>query len=306
MKPKLIVILGQTATGKSDLAVEIARKYNGEVISADSRQVYKGLDIGSGKITKKEMKGIKHHMLDIISPNSKTLYSVGKFQKDVNKIIEDILNRNKVPILAGGTAFYIQSIVDGISIPEVKENEVLRQKLGKLSLEKLFAKLEKLDPERASQIDSKNKVRLIRALEIVDAIGKVPKQKTNQQYDVLQIGLKWPKEVLQKRIYQRILSRLKPKLKSKHDMIDEVHNLHFKNKVSWKRLESFGLEYRYISQYLKKELSKEEMIEKLNTEIWHFAKRQNTWFKKDERIKWFDLSESYKRKVDGEVRGFLK
>jgi tRNA dimethylallyltransferase len=122
----------------------------------------------------------------------------------------------------------------------------------------------------------------------------------------LQIGLKWPKEVLQKRIYQRILSRLKPKLKSKHDMIDEVHNLHFKNKVSWKRLESFGLEYRYISQYLKKELSKEEMIEKLNTEIWHFAKRQNTWFKKDERIKWFDLSESYKRKVDGEVRGFLK
>jgi tRNA dimethylallyltransferase len=143
----LLVILGPTATGKSDLAVEIAKKYNGEVISADSRQVYKGLDIGSGKITKKEMCGVKHYMLDVISP--KSVFSVAQFKKKTEKIIADIHKRGKLPILCGGTGFYISTVVDGLTFPDVKANNVLRNKLEKQTTEKLFETLKKLDPERA-------------------------------------------------------------------------------------------------------------------------------------------------------------
>lgn len=294
MKPKIIVILGQTATGKSDLAVEIAKEFNGEIISADSRQVYKGLNIGSGKITKREMKGVSHHLLDIVSP--KSVFSVLQFQKKANKIISDISKRGKVPIIAGGTAFYIQSIVDNISIPEVKVNKELRKKLESQETVKLFKTLEKLDPQRAKNIDSKNKVRLIRAIEIAKAIGKVPKVTKNKKYESLQIGLYWPDNILKKRIYDRLIARLK------NGMVGESRKLH-KNGLSWKRMESLGLEYRFTAQFLQKKISKEEMIEKLNTEIWHFAKRQKTWFKKDKRIKWFKPTQI--SSIKKEVKNFI-
>lgn len=293
-KPKILVILGQTATGKSDLAVDSAKTFHGEIISADSRQVYKGLNIGSGKITKKEMKKVPHHLLDVLSP--KRTFSVSQFQKKSTKIIKDIFKKDKLPIICGGTGFYIQSIVDDLSIPTVKENKELRKKLEKWKTEKLFETLEKLDPERAQSIDRNNRVRLIRAIEIVKSIGKVPKIRKSSPYDVLQIGLEWPDNILKKRIKDRLLKRIKS------GMIKEVKDLH-KNGLSWKRMEQLGLEYRYVSLFLQNKISKEEMIEKLNTEIWHYAKRQKTWFKKDKRIKWFSPKEV--RKIEKEIKGFL-
>lgn len=291
----LLVILGPTATGKSDLAVKIAKKYNGEVISADSRQVYKGLDIGSGKITKKEMRGVKHYMLDVISP--KSVFSVAQFKKKTEKIITDIHKRGKLPILCGGTGFYISTVVDGLTFPEVKANNVLRNKLEKQTTEKLLETLKKLDPERAENIDIKNRVRLIRAIEIAKELGSIPKVKKDSKYNVLEIGLDWPDEILRKRIHDRLLKRMKL------GMLKEVENLHKKEKVSWKRLESLGLEYRYLALFLQNKIDRKEMLEELETKIWQFAKRQRTWFKRDGRIKWFNPKDV--NKIEKEVKRFI-
>jgi len=283
-KPKIIVVLGPTASGKSDLAVELAKELNGEIISADSRQVYKGLDIGSGKITKEEMRGVPHYLLDVADPKT-DIFSVADFQKIAYEVIDDILSRNKLPIICGGTAFYIQSIVDGIVLPEIEKDDALRNKLEKMSLEDLQNKLKKLDPNRYSEIDTQNKVRLIRAIEISSQLKKVPKLEKNPKYEGVQIGLKWPKEILHQRIHDRLIAR------AENGMIEEVQNLHDSG-VSWERLEELGLEYRYIAKYLKsqksdEEFSKEEMLETLENKIRQFSKRQMTWWKKDERIEWF-------------------
>jgi tRNA dimethylallyltransferase len=279
MKPKIVVILGPTSSGKSDLAVKLAKKFNGEVISADSRQVYKGLDIGSGKITKKEMSGIPHYLLDVVSP--KKVFSVSDYKKLTEKKIEEILSRGKLPIICGGTGFYIQSIVDGIILPEVPEDKVLRKKLEKLDLIWLQNILKKLDEERFKEIDINNKIRLIRAIEIATALGKIPKIKSEPKYKCLQIGISWPKEKLDERIEKRLLARIKKGL------IKEVSDLH-KNSLSWKRLEMLGLEYRYVSLFLQKKISRDEMITELKNKIIQYAKRQMTWFKKDKRIMWID------------------
>src|ERR1035437_2741649 len=159
-KEKVIVILGQTATGKSNLAVKIAKKVNGEIISADSRQVYKGLDIGTGKITQKEMKGIPHHLLDVANP--KKQFSIALYKKLAEAKIEEIIASGKTPIICGGTGFYIDAITKGVIFPEVPPNFKLRKNLLRNDATALFRKLQKLDPERAKNIDSKNKVRLIR------------------------------------------------------------------------------------------------------------------------------------------------
>lgn len=283
MKAKILVILGQTATGKSDLAVFLAKKLNGEIISADSRQVYKGLDIGSGKITKREMKGVPHYLLDVISP--KKVFSVADFQKQAYKHIDDILKRGKLPIICGGTGFYLQSIIDGIVLPGIEANKKLRASLEKKDLAELQLILKNLDKKRFSEIDTKNKVRLVRAIEIACAIGKVPKLKKNPKYSALQIGVTWPAEALQKRIHDRLIKRLRV------GMIKEVENLH-KDGVSWKRLESFGLEYRYLSLFLQKKITKAKMISELETKINQFAKRQKTWFQRDSKINWFQADKA--------------
>ena len=277
-KSKIIVVLGPTSAGKSDLAVDLALEFNGEIISADSRQVYRGLDIGSGKITKKEMRGVPHHLLDVSSP--KEIFSVADFQKQSYTAINDILNRGKFPIIAGGTAFYIQSIVDGIVLPEIKSNPNLREDLEKLSLEELQKKLRETDPERYAEIDEKNKVRLVRALEINSQLDKVPKLQKKPKYEVLQIGLNWPKEILHQRIHDRIVARMKI------GMLEEVGGLH-ESGVSWERLESLGLEYRYLSFILQEKMSAEDALLELETKTKQFAKRQITWWKKDESIKWY-------------------
>lgn len=276
-KPKVVVILGPTATGKSDFAVEIAKKINGEIISADSRQVYVGLDIGSGKITKKEMKGVPHHLLDVANP--KKVLSVAEYKKLADKKIEEIISRGKIPIIVGGTGFYIDAVINDSQLPEVKPNKNLRKELEKLNSEKLFKKLQKLDPRRAKEIDAKNPVRLIRAIEIAKELGKVPKLKTNPKYNTINIGLDFPDDELKERIEKRLISRFK------NGMLDEAKKLH-KEGVSWKRMEELGLEYRYMAKFLQGKITEKEMVEKLNSEIWKYAKRQRTWFKRDKNIIW--------------------
>jgi len=283
MLKKLIVVSGPTASGKSELAVKLAKKFNGEIISADSRQVYKGMNIGTGKITKKEMQGIPHYLLDVASP--KRRFTVAQYRNLALKAINKIFRKDKIPILCGGTGFYIQAVVDGIVIPEVKPDWRLRSNLNKLSAAELYQKLKKLDPKRAKTIERKNKRRLIRAIEIVIKTKKpVPALKKNPlPYPVLMIGIKKEKKELSSLIRRRLLRRLQPTHRPK--LMAEVKKLK-ESGLSWKRLEEFGLEYRWVARFLQKKLNYQEMLKKLQKDIEHFAKRQMTWFKKEKRIQW--------------------
>ncbi|MBI3638545.1 tRNA (adenosine(37)-N6)-dimethylallyltransferase MiaA [Candidatus Wolfebacteria bacterium] len=301
---KIIVILGPTASGKSDLAVRVARRFDGEVISADSRQVYKGLDIGSGKVPRDKKnpksyipnskfyfyKGIRHHLLDVASP--KQVFSVSQYQKLASKAIKDIIKRKKIPIICGGTGFYIDSLIYDYKLPEVKPDKKIRAELEKKSTEELFKQLKKLDPRRAKNIDRCNRRRLIRALEICLTTGKPTPSpadiRANQHVyqrklaSILKIGVKKPPEELKKMIYKRLIKRLNI------GMIKEVKNLHEKQKISWKRLDDLGLEYRYVSRYLHGLIIKKEMIDSIQKESEKYAKRQMTWFKRDKNIIWIN------------------
>jgi len=279
-KLPILVILGPTASGKSDLAVTLAKKLNGEVISADSRQVYKGLDIGTGKITKKEMKGVPHYMLDVASPERS--FSVARYQKMTYEIIDNILKRGKLPILCGGTGFYIQSIVDGLVLPEVKANKKLRANLAEMSTDDLYNMLVKLDPKRGRSIDMNNRVRLIRAIEIIKALGTTPEIKREPRYEPLQIGIHFADEILKERISARLRKRLGK------GILKEAERLNAGG-LSWKRMESLGLEYRYMAYYLQKKISLEEMVRQIELVSIQYAKRQMTWFKRDQRIHWVPI-----------------
>lgn len=297
-KPKILVIVGPTASGKSDLAVKLAKKYNGEIISADSRQVYRGMDIGTGKVKRQKTKGksseyysggIKHHLLDVASP--KRQFTVAQYQKLGQAAIKKILRKGKLPIIVGGTGFYIDALVYDQQLPKVKPNPKLRTKLEKQTTEQLFKQLRRLDSQRAKTIDRHNKRRLVRALEIVITTGKpVPKLVLNNKYQVLSIGIKIPDITLKKRIHNRLIKRIRA------GMIAEVKKLKA-NGLSWERLDNFGLEYRWISGYLREfdndqaftkrrssfnatsqKEAKKEMITTLEKAIWHYAKRQMTWF----------------------------
>jgi len=293
-KPKIVVVLGPTASGKSDLAVKLSKKYNGEIISADSRQIYKGMDIGTGKITKKEMKGVSHHLLDVASP--KRQFSVAQYKKRALKAIDKIYKKGKIPIVCGGTGFYIQAVIDGLIIPAVKPDYKLRKELEKETTKKLYSKLKKLDSARAKTIDKYNRRRLIRALEIILKTGKpVPKLKTQSSFNALMIGIKKPREELRKLIKNRLINRFK------RGMISEVEKLR-KAGLSWKKLEDFGLEYRYIALYLQGKLDRKKMIENLEKEILNYAKRQMTWSKRDKRIHWI---KNY-QEAEKLVKNFLK
>ena len=309
-KPKIVVILGPNASGKSELAVLIAKKFNGEIISADSRQVYKGMDIGTGKVPRDNKKinknlasaneklyfyqGIRHHLIDVCSP--KKFFTVVEYQKLAQKCIKGILKRKKLPIICGGTGFYIDAVLYDYHFPPVKPDWSLRKKLEKLNTKELFAQLQRLDPQYAKKIDPHNKRRLIRAIEIVSILKKpMPPLEKSSRYEVLKIGVYRPSQELKKRIEKRLLERLD------QGMIEEVKTLHKKG-VGWKRLDNFGLEYRYISLYLRNKISYEEMINQLKTKIWQYARRQMIWFKKDKEIYWISSS-SQALKL---VRRFLK
>jgi tRNA dimethylallyltransferase len=293
-KLKLIVIMGPTASGKTDLAIKLAKKFDGEIISADSRQVYKWMDIGTAKPTKKERQGIPHYLLNVANP--KRYFTVAQYRKLALKVIEKIQKRGKIPFLVGGTFFYIRAIVDGILIPEVPPDWKLRKKLEKKSPKELYKILKKLDPKRAKTIEKENPRRLIRAIEICKKIGKVPPLKFNPlPYPVLMIGIKRQKKELKKRIKKRFFEWLKKGL------ILEVIKLK-KMGVSFKKIEEFGMHYRKIAEYLKGEISEKEMIENSIREIQNYAKKQMNWFKKDKRINWVkNLKEAEKL-----VKDYLK
>ncbi len=296
MKPRIIVILGPTASGKSSLAIHLSQKWNGEIISADSRQVYRGMNLGTGKITKSEMRGIPHHLIDIINPEEQ--FSVAEYKKFGQKAINSITSKSKIPFVCGGTGLYIDTLLDKISLPEVPPNPKLRKMLEKRTTSELFGMLKKIDASRAKKIDKHNQVRIIRSIEIVKKLGKVPPLwKKNTPYDVLYIGL-YPKD-LETRIKKRLLKRIR------QGMIAEVNNLH-KNGLSWKRMEALGLEYRYVSRYLRNQISKEEMLHQLTGEIIKYAKRQMTWFKANDKIMWFDQNiKNNSKQINNLVNKFL-
>ena len=294
-KSKIVVIVGPNASGKSEFGVKLAKKLNGEIISADSRQVYKGLNIGSGKITKKEMRGIPHHCLNIADP--KKQFTALDFKKCAERAISNILSRGKTPIMVGGTGFYIDAALGRAKLGEAPPNPKLRKKLAKKSTAELLKMLKKLDPKRAKTVEQKNPRRLIRAIEIAPAkqkrrgidfagfastqprgpLGGREESKINKMA-IMWLGIRRQPEELKKRIRARLLRRLP-------GIIREVKKLH-NGGLSWKRLYDLGLEYRYVSLYLRYKLSHPQLTQQLTSQIWHYAKRQMTWFKKNKEIKW--------------------
>lgn len=298
MKNKILVILGPTASGKSSLAVKLAKKFGGEIISADSRQVYKGLDIAANKITPKEMCGVPHHLIGIVSPKKR--FNVSDFKELADKKITEISSRGKVPILAGGTGFYIEAVVDGVLSPEVPPNDKLRAQLAKKSLKGLQTILKNLDAGRFSTVQKENPRRLIRAIEIATALGKVPKRKVDNRYESLMIGLKLSKDELKKRIEKSVKSRIR------RGMVTEAKKLHEKG-LSWKRMRELGLGMTIVADSIQKQPSKKggtaELMSDIITAEWKYAKRQMTWFKRDERIKWFSPDEV--ANIEKKVQQFL-
>lgn len=276
----LIVIVGPTASGKTSLSIRIASQFGGEVISADSRQVYRGLDLGSGKVTTAEMQGIPHHLLDIADPA--TTYNASDFVRDAKTAISDIVDRKHLPVIAGGTFFYIDSLLGRLSLPTVAPNDTLRAELEALPTEELSLRLTKLDPVRAATIDHSNPRRLVRAIEIATALGHVPPTVTTPSpYHPLTLGIMIDKESLHHNIHVRLLERLDV------GMVAEVEGL-IAAGITHERLESFGLEYRYVSRYIRGLIDYDTMVTELETKIRQFAKRQYTWLKRDSTIIWID------------------
>ncbi|HHX58889.1 MAG TPA: tRNA (adenosine(37)-N6)-dimethylallyltransferase MiaA [Candidatus Moranbacteria bacterium] len=308
LKQKAIVVLGPTSSGKSDLAIKLAKRFKGEIISADSRQIYRHLNQGTGKILgtwEKEPEGkrkvfasknIPHHLIDFLPLRQS--YSVAQFKVDCERLLSDISSRKKLPIICGGTGFWIAAVTDGLIFPKIKPNKSLRIKLEKKSTKNLFEDLKKIDPRRAEKIDSNNKQRLIRALEICTAIGRVPqvKSKPHPEFDFLKIGLFRTKEELN----QKIQSRLKTRWLN--GMIKEVQELNKNHKLSWKKIQSFGLAYYWIPLYLQGEINLATLKEKVYLAEKNYAKRQRTWFKRDLQIHWLSSEEE----IFNQVANFIQ
>lgn len=281
----IYIVVGPTSSGKSDYAVNLALKIKGEIVSADSRQVYKELNLLSGKITELEMKGVPHHMLSIVSVTDE--YSAELFANDAQKIILGILARGRTPIICGGTGFYIEALVsklNDIHLPKVTPNPNFREKISKLTNEELFKIIDKKDPDRALTIDKNNRVRLVRALEIIEALGKVPKQLVQgstlhkSEYNFIWVGLDFSNEKLKERIITRV------KIRIQEGMLDEAKNVY--KIIGPKKMKLLGLECKYTAQYIEAEFDIFGLVEILSTKIWQYAKRQRTWFKKNKSIEW--------------------
>lgn len=282
---RLIIILGPTATGKTRLSVQLAQAIDGEIISADSRQVYRGMDIGTAKIITEEMKNIPHHMIDVADPLIKT-FTVADYVELGRKKIHDVYDRKKTPIIVGGTGMYIDALVGRLSIDGPEPDPQLRFELEGLSLSELQNRLQALDSNIFNSIDTNNKVRLISAIErcILPPRSRKFTQLPND-IEITWIGLALPKDVIQERIHARNERRIE------NGLIDEVKSLHEAG-ISRERMEEFGLEYRYVSRFVRGEiLTKEELIQTLDTKTWQYAKRQMTWFKRNKDIQWFDSKE---------------
>jgi tRNA dimethylallyltransferase len=296
--PKLVVLLGPTASGKSGLGITLAQRFNAEIISADSRQVYRGLDIGTAKVTPAEQALVPHHVLDVADP--RTVYTVAQFQRDAIDAINAIIKRGHQPFLVGGSSHYIQAIVDNLDIPHIEPQPELRTQLEKRPLPELLAQLEELDPQSAATIDRNNPRRVIRALEVCLISGKPFSQQRKMAellYQSLLLGLEWPREVLYHRIDARVGERMQ------QGMVQEVQKL-LDAGISHERLEALGLEYRYITRLLRGEFKNEdEMVQGLKYAIHDFTRRQLTWFRKDKRIVWVNGGDW--KQAEEVVRDFL-
>lgn len=279
---KLVVITGTNASGKSGLGIELAKRYGAEIISADSRQVYTGLDLGSGKVTPEEMQGVPHHLLDVAAPND--FFSLVDFQQLAYRAIDDIHARDVKPFLVGGTGLYINSIVDGYDIRNEKPDFELREMVEKKNIEELIEILKEKHPQALETVDQKNKRRLERAVE--KALSGQTEERVNKpRYETLVLGVTWPREVLYERIHERLDRRLD------QGMIEEVVNLRAQGATD-DFLYRLGLEYRYILMYLRGEFeSFDAFYDKLFMEIRHLAKEQMTWFRKRKDIHWIDMQQ---------------
>ena len=290
-KPKVIVICGPTASGKTALSIELAKKINGEIISCDSMQIYKYMDIGTAKPTLEEQKEVKHHLIDFVEPNQR--YSVAEYKKDAEKSIEEILSKGKTPIIVGGTGLYVDSLIYGIEYPEIELDEEYRKQLEKeieeKGLESLYNKAKEIDSKAMEKISPNDKKRIMRVVEIYKATGKT---KTEQEiesrthevkYDYRVFAIKMDRE----KLYERINKR--DDMMIEKGLIEEVQNI-------LKKYDKFptamqGLGYKEVVEYLDGKTTKEEMIDKIKMQTRRYAKRQITWFKKNKQTIWIENNE---------------
>ncbi len=278
MRGKLIAVMGTNASGKSGLGIELAARYGGEVVSADSRQVFRGLDLGSGKITPEEAKVVPHHLIDVCEPGE--FFSMADFQRLAYAAIDDTLSRGKIPFLVGGTGLYVDAVIDGYELSEIEPDLELRARLETFETPALYDLLKEKLPD--TQIDPKNRNRVMRALERLAADDYHPGRRS-PRYEVLKLGVTWPREILKQRIDERLERRLD------QGMIEEVKGL-MDAGVSTEFLTKLGLEYRYITEYLLGKWTYNQMLDELARAIKRFAKRQMTWFRKEENLHWLDMS----------------
>lgn len=276
-KSPVLVIIGTTASGKTALAVELANRFDGEVISADSRQVYRGLDIGTAKVTAEEMQGVPHHLLDVADVSE--VYNAADFVRDGQAAIADITTRGKLPIIAGGTFFYVDLLLGSTTMPKVPPNPQLRAELETMSTDELFAELRERDSARAATIDPHNKRRLVRALEIIAALGHVPRIPTDQPYHPLWLGITRSKDELRERFAKRAKSWL-------HNGFREEVRWLYNQAVSPQQLAEFGFEYSLGHLLQEETITEAEFIEQFTAKNWQYAKKQQTWLKRNENIQW--------------------
>ncbi len=294
MHGKLIAVMGTNASGKSGLGIELAARYGGEVVSADSRQVFRGLDLGSGKITPEEAKGVPHHLIDVCEPGE--FFSMADFQRLAYAAIDDILSRGKIPFLVGGTGLYVDAVIDGYELSEIEPDLEFRAHLETFETPALYAMLKEKLPN--TEIDPKNRNRVMRALERLAADDYHPGRRS-PRYEVLKLGVTWPREILKQRIDERLERRLQ------QGMIDEVKGL-MDAGVSTEFLTKLGLEYRYITEYLLGKWTYDQMLDELARAIKRFAKRQMTWFRKEENLHWLDMSADPVKQAVELIDAFLK
>lgn len=275
---KIVVIVGQTASGKTSLSIKLAEMFNGEIISADSRQVYRGFDIGTDKVTPKEMRDVPHHLIDIADPGTK--YTASDFLHDADSAIADIIARDKLPIVAGGTFFYIDVLLGNRAVAGVPANVALRANLEHLSIEELYGKLLKIDAHYAGRVDKHNRRRLERALEIATERGSVSTVVPQQRYEACVIGIDVHREILQGRIEMRLDKTLA------NGLVEETKDL-LAQGIPESRLNEIGLQYKIVLAYLRGAYTYEEMRTVLKQKVWQYAKRQRTWLRSMDGIRWY-------------------
>lgn len=297
MKPKVIVICGPTASGKTALSIELAKQINGEIVSADSMQIYKDMDIGSAKPTKEEMQGIKHYLLDFVSPENR--YSVADYKKEATKAIQEIIKKGKTPIIVGGTGLYVDSLVYGIEYQEIEFNKEYRQELedrAKLEgLDKLFSEACQIDAQAMKTISPNDQKRILRVLEIYHQTGKtkteqeIESRKNEVPYEYIVFALNMDREILYDRINQRV------DIMISQGLIKEVKDMQEKYKEYPTAMQALG--YKEIKEYLDGKITKEEAIEKVKQETRRYAKRQLTWFRKNKQTLWLDALKDRKENI---------